>query len=104
MIYETVVGLEVHVELATESKLFCACPSAFGCAENENCCEVCLGLPGSLPTVNRKAVEYAIRTGLALQCDISEYLAFDRKTTFILTCRRLTRSLSFTIRFAGMDF
>lgn len=82
MIYETVVGLEVHVELATESKLFCACPSAFGCAENENCCEVCLGLPGSLPTVNRKAVEYAIRTGLALQCDISEYLAFDRKNYF----------------------
>ena len=82
MTYETVVGLEVHVELATESKLFCACPSTFGCAENENCCEVCLALPGSLPAVNRKAVEYAIRAGLALQCDISEYLAFDRKNYF----------------------
>ena len=63
--YEAVIGLEVHVHLATESKLFCSCPNSFGDAPNTNVCEICAGMPGVLPSLNRKAVEYAARMALA---------------------------------------
>ena len=80
MKYETVIGLEVHVQLQTRSKMFCGCPADYQYAPaNSRVCPVCLGLPGSLPVVNRKAVEYTIMTGLALGCQIPEYSKFDRK-------------------------
>ncbi len=79
--WETVVGLEVHSELATRTKLFCGCPNAFGSEPNTNICPVCLGLPGSLPVVNATAVEYAIRLGQALHCDVVPSI-FARKNYF----------------------
>jgi len=80
--YETVIGLEVHVQLDTDSKIFCGCSTEFGKKPNENTCPVCLGLPGTLPVLNKKVVDYAIMAGLALNCDIAEYSKFDRKNYF----------------------
>jgi len=80
--YETVIGLEIHVELSTKTKLFCSCPTGFGQAANSCICPVCTGMPGALPVLNRTVVEYAVATGLALHCEISRYSAFDRKNYF----------------------
>lgn len=80
--YETVIGLEIHVELSTKTKLFCACPTSFGQAANSCICPVCTGMPGTLPVLNRSVVEYAIAVGLALNCNISNYSCFDRKNYF----------------------
>ena len=80
--YDPVLGLEVHVELNTASKMFCGCSTAFGAEPNTQVCAVCLGLPGSLPVVNAKAVESAIRIGLALNCTIAEWCRFSRKNYF----------------------
>ena len=80
--YDPVLGLEVHVELNTASKMFCGCSTAFGADPNTQVCPVCLGLPGSLPVVNVKAVESAIRIGLALNCSIAEWCRFARKNYF----------------------
>ncbi|MDR0837145.1 MAG: Asp-tRNA(Asn)/Glu-tRNA(Gln) amidotransferase subunit GatB [Propionibacteriaceae bacterium] len=80
--YEPVLGLEVHVELSTASKMWCGCPTTFGSEPNTHVCPVCLGLPGSLPVVNRKAVEAAIRIGLSLNCDIAKWCRFARKNYF----------------------
>jgi len=77
--FETVIGLEVHVEMATVSKLFCGCPTKFGAPPNTHVCPVCLGLPGVLPVLNRQALEWAVMTGLALGCTISPRFKFDRK-------------------------
>ena len=80
MEYETVIGLEVHAQLLTESKMFCSCSAGYQDSEpNTDVCEICLGMPGVLPVINRRAVEIAISTGLALNCDISETTKFDRK-------------------------
>ena len=80
--YETVIGLEVHVELATKTKIFCGCSTAFGAAPNAHTCPVCTGMPGSLPVLNKQVVEYAIAVGLATNCDITRYGKFDRKNYF----------------------
>ena len=80
--YETVIGLEVHVELATKTKIFCGCSTAFGAEPNTQCCPVCMGMPGTLPVLNRKVVDYAIATGLALQGDVASCCKFDRKNYF----------------------
>jgi len=80
--YEPVLGMEVHVELSTATKMFCGCPTTFGAEPNTQICPVCLGLPGSLPVVNEKAVESAIRIGLALNCEIAPWGRFARKNYF----------------------
>lgn len=80
--YETVIGLEVHVELATKTKIFCGCSTAFGGAPNTHTCPVCTGMPGSLPVLNKQVVEYAVAVGLATGCKITQYCKFDRKNYF----------------------
>ena len=80
--YETVIGLEVHVELATKTKIFCACSTAFGGAPNTHTCPVCTGMPGSLPVLNKQVIEYALAVGLATNCQIHQYCKFDRKNYF----------------------
>ena len=80
--YITSIGLEVHVELATKTKIFCSCSTAFGGAPNSHTCPVCTGMPGSLPVLNKQVVEYAMAVGLATNCDITRYSKFDRKNYF----------------------
>lgn len=82
MAFETVIGLEVHAQLLTDSKIFCACSTQFGAPDNTNTCPVCTGMPGALPVLNRKVVEMSILTGLALQCEIRENNVFSRKNYF----------------------
>jgi aspartyl-tRNA(Asn)/glutamyl-tRNA(Gln) amidotransferase subunit B len=82
MEFEAVIGLEVHAQLATESKIFCACSAKFGASPNENTCPVCTGMPGVLPVLNRKAVEYTIRTALATSCAVQRRSVFARKNYF----------------------
>ena len=80
--YETVIGLEVHVELATKTKIFCGCSTEFGGAPNTHTCPVCTGMPGSLPVLNKQVVEYAMAVGLATNCTITQNCKFDRKNYF----------------------
>ncbi|NNG67383.1 Asp-tRNA(Asn)/Glu-tRNA(Gln) amidotransferase subunit GatB [Caldanaerobacter subterraneus] len=82
MKYEAVIGLEVHAELLTDSKIFCGCSTKFGSEPNTQVCPVCLGLPGTLPVLNKKVVEYAVRAGLALNCTIANFSKMDRKNYF----------------------
>ncbi|MDD4570064.1 MAG: Asp-tRNA(Asn)/Glu-tRNA(Gln) amidotransferase subunit GatB, partial [Tepidanaerobacteraceae bacterium] len=82
MNYETVVGLEVHVELSTKTKIFCSCSTEFGKEPNSHCCPVCLGMPGAISVMNKSVVEYATKAGLALNCEIAEFSRFDRKNYF----------------------
>lgn len=80
--YETVIGLEVHVELATKTKIFCGCTTEFGGSPNTHCCPVCTGMPGTLPVLNKQVVEFAIAAGLATNCTITQNCKFDRKNYF----------------------
>lgn len=80
--YITVIGLEIHCELATKSKIFCTCSAEFGGDQNTRCCPVCTGMPGTLPVINQTAVEYAVKAGLALGCDINKFSVWDRKNYF----------------------
>ena len=82
MEYEVVIGLEIHAELSTNSKIFCSCTTEFGGEENTHCCPVCLGIPGTLPVLNKKVVEYAVKAGLAMNCTIPEFCKLDRKHYF----------------------
>ncbi|MCZ6567729.1 MAG: Asp-tRNA(Asn)/Glu-tRNA(Gln) amidotransferase GatCAB subunit B, partial [Actinobacteria bacterium] len=82
MTWESVIGIEVHVELSTRSKMFCGCAVEFGAEPNTNTCPVCLGLPGALPVPNRKAIEWIMAIGLALNCEVSERSVFHRKNYF----------------------
>ena len=80
--YIPVIGLEIHAELLTNSKVFCTCSAEFGGSQNSRCCPVCTGMPGTLPVINEKAVEYAVKAGFALGCDINKFSVFDRKNYF----------------------
>src|SRR6266700_6556695 len=80
--YEPVIGLEVHVQLATNTKIFCGCPTGFGAAPNTNVCPICLGLPGALPVLSREAVELAVKAALALNCTVRPVSRFARKNYF----------------------
>ncbi|MGH7342649.1 MAG: Asp-tRNA(Asn)/Glu-tRNA(Gln) amidotransferase subunit GatB, partial [Candidatus Rokuibacteriota bacterium] len=77
--YETVIGLEVHAQLSTRSKMFCGCPTTFGAAPNSQTCPVCLGMPGTLPVINRRAIALAVRTALAFECRVNAGCRFARK-------------------------
>src|ERR1700733_1982334 len=80
--YEVVIGLEVHVQLGTRTKIFCSCPTSFGAAPNTNVCPVCLGLPGALPVLSKDAVELAMKAAMALNCEIRPLSRFARKNYF----------------------
>ena len=82
MSYETVIGLEIHSELKTNTKIFCGCATTFGAEQNTNVCPVCLGLPGVLPVINKRVVEFAIKAGIALNCKINKFSKFDRKNYY----------------------
>ena len=82
MNYEAVIGLEIHCELKTKTKIFCGCATGFGAEQNTHVCPVCLGLPGVLPTINKRVVEFAIKAGLATNCKINQYSKFDRKNYY----------------------
>ena len=82
MSYIPVIGLEIHAELLTNSKVFCTCSAEFGGSQNSRCCPVCTGMPGTLPVINQTAVEYAVKAGFALGCDINKFSVFDRKNYF----------------------
>ena len=82
MSYVAVIGLEVHNELKTNSKIFCSCKNEFNLTPNINCCPVCTGMPGALPSLNKKAVEYTIKAGLALNCEINTLTRWERKNYF----------------------
>ncbi|MDR1628703.1 MAG: Asp-tRNA(Asn)/Glu-tRNA(Gln) amidotransferase subunit GatB [Oscillospiraceae bacterium] len=82
MAWETVIGLEVHVELATKSKIFCSCTTQFGGEPNTHCCPICMGMPGTLPVFNEKVLEFALKAGIALNCEITKYNKFDRKNYY----------------------
>ena len=83
--YEVMIGLEVHVELNTKTKIFCGCSTAFGGAPNTHVCPVCSGMPGSLPVLNKEVVNKAISVGLATNCDITRNSKFDRKNSIPLS-------------------
>ncbi len=82
MKYETIIGLEIHVELSTKSKIFCSCTTEFGGEPNTHCCPICTGMPGVLPVLNKSVVDYAVKAGIALGCEIQELNQFDRKNYF----------------------
>lgn len=80
--YEVIIGLEVHSELSTKTKIFCSCETEFGGEPNTHCCPVCMAMPGALPVLNEKVVEYAVKAGLAMNCSISKKSKNDRKNYF----------------------
>ncbi|HAM53093.1 MAG TPA: Asp-tRNA(Asn)/Glu-tRNA(Gln) amidotransferase GatCAB subunit B [Nitrospiraceae bacterium] len=82
MTYEAVIGLEVHAQMLTDSKMFCGCSTRFGSEPNTQTCQICIGMPGVLPAINKKAIEFTIKTGLAMNCTISSYSRFARKNYF----------------------
>lgn len=98
--YFPTIGLETHAELSTNSKVFCTCSAEFGGTPNSRCCPVCSGLPGTLPVLNRKAVEYIIKAGYVMNCEISRFTNGTERTTSTPTCRKLTRYLRCRARFA----
>ena len=80
--YEVVIGLETHAELSTKTKIFCSCPTEFGGEPNTHCCPICMAMPGTLPVLNERVVEYAVKAGLATNCEISRNSKNDRKNYF----------------------
>ncbi len=80
--YEVIIGLEVHAELSTNTKMYCNCSTKFGADPNTHCCPICTGMPGVLPVLNKRVVEYAVKAGLATNCEISRFSKQDRKNYF----------------------
>lgn len=101
--YEAVIGLEVHAELSTKTKIFCSCSTEFGAEPNTHTCPVCMAMPGTLPVLNEKVVEYAVRAGLATNCSIAKDSKMIEKITSIQIYQNLIRYHSLTNHFAIMD-
>lgn len=95
-----VIGLEVHAELSTKTKIFCSCPTEFGGEPNTHCCPVCMAMPGALPVLNKRVVEYAIKAGLATNCDITRVSKNDRKIISTQTYQSHIRYLNLICHFA----
>ena len=104
MNYITVIGLEVHAELNTKTKIYCGCKNAFGSEVNANCCPVCMGLPGALPTLNEKVVEYAIKMGYALNCTINNVTKADRKNYFYPDLPKAYQISQFDVPLCGKGY
>ena len=100
--YETVIGLEVHVELATKTKIFCGCSTAFGGAPNSHTCPVCTGMPGSLPVLNKQVVEYAMAVGLATNCDITKAVSYTHLDVYKRQIISLTSKRNRSSNFGGV--
>lgn len=98
--YEMVIGLEVHVELKTKTKIFCACPTTFGAAPNTQCCPVCMGFPGTLPVLNRQVVHYAVLGGWRRAARLRVTPSRTERIISILICPKRTKSASMTCRCA----
>ena len=103
MKYEVVIGLEVHTELRTKTKIFCGCKTSFGADPNTNVCPVCLGLPGVLPVLNRKVLEFGVRAGLALNVKLSDSVNLTEKIIIIRICQKISRRLNLICRFVVLD-
>ena len=104
MNYEIVVGLEVHAELSTQTKIYCGCKNSFGSEVNSNCCPICTGMPGTLPTLNEKVVEYAVRMGHALNCEINPICKQDRKNYFYPDLPKAYQISQFDIPLCGKGY
>lgn len=104
MEYEVVVGLEVHAELSTDTKIYCSCKNSFGSQVNSNCCPICTGMPGTLPTLNEKVVEYAIKMGHALNCEIHNVCKQDRKNYFYPDLPKAYQISQFDIPLCGNGY
>lgn len=101
--YEVVIGLEVHCELSTKTKIFCSCPTEFGGEPNTHCCPICMAMPGTLPVLNEKVVEYAVKAGLATNCTISQNSKMIEKIISTQTYLKHTRYLNMICHYAKMD-
>lgn len=101
--YEVVIGLEVHAELSTKTKIFCSCPTAFGAAPNTHTCPICMAMPGTLPVLNEKVVEYAVKAGLATNCEISRNSKMIEKIIFTLIYQKHTKYHNLINHFVNMD-
>ena len=104
MKYEVVIGLEVHTELRTKTKIFCGCKTSVGADPNTNVCPVCLGLPGVLPVLNRKVLEFGVRAGLALNCEIARFSKFDRKNYYYPDLPKNFQTSQFDLPICGPGF
>ena len=100
--YEVVIGLEVHAELSTKTKIFCSCPTEFGAAPNTHVCPVCMAMPGTLPVLNEKVVEYAVKAGLATNCEISRDSKMIEKITIIQIYQNLIKYHNLINHFVNM--
>ena len=101
--YEVVIGLEVHAELSTKTKIFCSCPTEFGAKPNTHTCPICMAMPGALPVLNEKVVEYAVKAGLATNCQISRDSKNDRKIISIRIHQNHTKYHNLINRFVKKD-
>ena len=101
--YEVVIGLEVHAELSTKTKIFCSCPTAFGAAPNTHTCPICMAMPGTLPVLNEKVVEYAVKAGLAQIVKFQEIVKMIEKIIFTLIYQKHTKYHNLINHFVNMD-
>lgn len=101
--YEVIIGLEVHAELSTKTKIFCSCPTTFGAEPNTHTCPICMGMPGTLPVLNEKVVEYAVKAGLATNCEIERNSKMIEKIIFTQIYQKLIKYLNMINLYVIMD-